>query len=113
VVAYSYCLKIQRNLLVLEKLIMQMPVTHADPSFLWLYSFAAVCFCLGKDNQLVQSGLQGFNTSSFAGCEVCWLKCKILTGCMESCAKLSFPEWVQACNLLGDSMLCLSKFSSF
>lgn len=56
-VAYCYCLKSQRNLLVLEKLIMEIPVTHADPSFLWLYSFAAACFCLGKDNQLVQSGL--------------------------------------------------------
>lgn len=69
-VAYCFCLKILRNLLVLEKLIMQIPVTHADPSFLWLYSFAAACFYLGKDNKLVQSGLEGSNTSNFTGCEV-------------------------------------------
>lgn len=54
-VAYCYCLKIQRNFLVLEKLIMQIPVTHADPSF----SLASqLCSCLLlQDNQLVQSGL--------------------------------------------------------
>lgn len=47
-VNYCYCLKIQRNLLVLETLIMQIAVTQADLSFLWLYGFAASCFALVK-----------------------------------------------------------------
>lgn len=115
-VAYCYCWRSQRNLVELEKMIMQILVTHADPSFLWLYSFAAACFCLSKDNQLVQSGLYDFNTSNFTGYEVCWLNYKLHTGYMESCTKLDLPEGVKACNVFGNSILFLLvylKFCSF